>query len=60
MLDNDKFLDVHNPNTSLLSIHNDSVLRMIQNGESGWEQYVPESVAKMIKENCLFGYPCEV
>ena len=60
MLDNDKFQDVHNPNTSLLSIHNDSVLRMIQNGESGWEQYVPESVAKMIKENCLFGYPCEV
>jgi hypothetical protein len=60
MLDNDKFQDVQNPNTSLLSIHNDSVLRMIQNGESGWEQYVPESVAKMIKENCLFGYPCEV
>lgn len=60
MLDNDKFQDVHNPNTSLLSIHNDSVLRMIQNGESGWEEYVPESVAKMIKENCLFGYPCEV
>jgi hypothetical protein len=59
MLDNDKFQDVQNPNTSLLSIHNDSVLRMIQNGESGWEQYVPESVAKMIKENCLFGYPCE-
>jgi hypothetical protein len=60
MLDNDKFQDVQNPNTNLLSIHNDSVLKMIQNGESGWEEYVPESVAKMIKENCLFGYPCEV
>ncbi len=60
MMDNDKFQDVQNPNTNLLSIHNDSVLRMIQNGESGWEEYVPESVAKMIKENCLFGYPCEV
>ena len=33
---------------------------MIQRGEEGWEQMVPDRVARQIKDNCLFGYPCEV
>ncbi|MFY7829756.1 MAG: TonB-dependent receptor [Flectobacillus sp.] len=60
MLDNDKFEDVLNYDKNLLSIHTDTMLKMIQSGESGWEDYVPKSVAKMIKENCLFGFPCQV
>ena len=60
MLDNDKFEDVLNYDKNLLSIHTDSILKMIQSGESGWEDYVPKSVAKMIKENCLFGFPCQL
>jgi hypothetical protein len=60
LLDNDKFEDIKNYDKSLLKIHTDSVLKMIQNGESGWEEFVPASVATLIKENCLFGYPCEI
>jgi hypothetical protein len=33
---------------------------MIKSGEPGWEAMVPEKVAEIIKENCLFEYPCEV
>ncbi len=60
MKDNDKFEDVKNINQSLLTIHTDNVLKMIQSGENGWENFVPPVVAKIIKDNCLFGYPCEV
>jgi hypothetical protein len=32
---------------------------MIQSDEPGWEEYVPEKVATVIKEKFLFGYPCQ-
>jgi hypothetical protein len=35
------------------------VLKMIQNKEDGWEEMVPEVVAKTVKERCLFEYPCD-
>jgi hypothetical protein len=43
-----------------LSIFSPRVISMIKQGESGWEQMVPDKVADIIKENCLFEYPCEV
>ena len=33
---------------------------MIQKGEEGWESMVPPEVVQMVKNNCLFGYPCDV
>jgi hypothetical protein len=33
---------------------------MIQNNEEGWEEMVPKSVAKAVKDDCLFDFPCEV
>jgi len=35
------------------------VLQMLRDGEPGWESMVPPRVAMLIKEQYLFGYPCE-
>jgi hypothetical protein len=32
----------------------------VKSGEDGWEKLVPESVAEIIKDRCLFGFPCVV
>lgn len=56
LLANDKLADVKEYDKSLLHIYNDNVLSMIQNGESGWEDFVPPVVGKLIKQNNLFGY----
>ncbi len=50
--------DISNPNKEFLHIYSSKVLSMIVNNEPGWEKMVPESVAKTINDNCLFGHPC--
>ncbi|WP_019989205.1 hypothetical protein [Rudanella lutea] len=57
---NDKIESITDYNEENLHISTDRVLELIQNGEEGWEGFVPESVAKRIKEKHLFGYPSEV
>jgi hypothetical protein len=39
-----------------MNIRTDQVLDLIQSGTDEWAQYVPKSVAKLIKEHALFGY----
>jgi hypothetical protein len=56
LLANDKIADVSEYDASLLHIYNDNVLNMIQKGEDGWEEMVPNVVAKLIKKKNLFGY----
>lgn len=56
--ENNKVLDVKNPNKDLLHIYSSKVLQMIVKNEPGWEEMVPPSVAKEINEKCLFGHPC--
>jgi hypothetical protein len=56
--DNQHIVDVEGYDPSILHIYSRRVLNMIQNGEDGWEVMVPESVAKTVKDKCLFGYPC--
>lgn len=46
-------LDVDEDN---LSIFSRNVLRMLQQGQEGWENMVPEKVAQMIKERRLLGF----
>jgi hypothetical protein len=43
-------------NNEYLSIFSPEVLRMITEGEAGWEPLVPTVVAQKIKEQKLFGY----
>ncbi|RRA98593.1 TonB-dependent receptor [Larkinella rosea] len=60
LIANDKIEDITDYNEENLHISTDRVLQMVKAGEDGWETMVPEGVAKIIKDNCLFGYPCEV
>jgi hypothetical protein len=59
LLDNRQIIDVEGFNRNLLHIFSTEVLRMLQNGEEGWESMVPAQVANLIKEQYLFGYPAE-
>jgi hypothetical protein len=45
---------------SCLPIFSRDVLARIKNGDSGWEELVPQSVASMIKERKLLGYTGEL
>jgi hypothetical protein len=54
---NGKVVDITDYDTSNLSVFSRTVLKMIANGENGWETMLPEGVAKLIKEKSLFG--CE-
>ncbi|MCC8423409.1 TonB-dependent receptor [Mucilaginibacter sp. UR6-11] len=60
LIANNKIEDIRNYNENNLHVQTDIVLQLIKQGVEGWEQYVPVEVAKMIKERCLFGYPCAV
>jgi hypothetical protein len=56
LLDNEKLAEIQNYDEKLMNIRTDKVLEMIQSGGDEWIPLVPKSVAKMIKENSLFGY----
>jgi len=53
---NGKVVDIVDYDSSNLSIFSRIVLKMIANGEKGWEDMLPEGVSKLIKEKNLFGY----
>jgi len=57
-IDNKYIVDIKDFNEENLQIFSRDVLAMIQAGESGWEEKVPEYVVDMIKSRCLFDYPC--
>lgn len=59
LLDNRQIVDVEGYNPNILHIFSKEVLKMLQEGEAGWEEMVPSRVASLIKEKFLFGYPCE-
>ncbi|GAB5399305.1 MAG: TonB-dependent receptor [Aureisphaera sp.] len=52
---NGKVVDIESFNPEVLDIFSREVLRMIENGESGWEKMLPPGVAEIIKEKSLFG-----
>ena len=53
-------IDLEGYDESVMQIFSPKVLQMIKSAEPGWEEMVPETVADMIKERCLFEYPCKV
>lgn len=59
LLDNRQIVPVENFNPDILHIFSKQVLQMLRQGDPGWESMVPPRVAKLIKEQYLFGYPCE-
>lgn len=56
---NKRIVDLEEFNKDVLHIYSREVLKMIKNGEQGWEEMVPGYVDNIIKENCLFGYTPE-
>lgn len=53
---NKRIVDIENCNEEILSILSRECLRMIKDGEEGWEDMVPTYVDTIIKDNQLFGY----
>jgi len=60
LIDNELILDIENYNADNLKIFSNEIIEKIKRNEEGWEQFVPEPVANLIKEKCLFDYPCEI
>src|SRR5690606_25237871 len=56
---NGKVVDITEYDPKTLSIFSRVVLKMIAEGNDGWELMLPEGVAKIIKEKSLFGYESE-
>ena len=54
-----RIFDLKDFNKEVFHIWSRIVLKMIQNKESGWEDMVPKGVAKTVKDQCLFEYPCD-
>ncbi len=59
LLDSGQIVDIEKFNPDILHIYSRNVLDMIRAGEDGWEKMVPDRVAKLVKEDCLFEYPSE-
>lgn len=53
---NGRVMDIENYNPEILTIFSREVLKMISQGQKGWEKLLPEGIAAMIKEKNLFGY----
>jgi hypothetical protein len=60
LITNNKLEDISHYNRQNLNVNTDNVLELIQRGEIGWENDVPNEVVEMIKDRCLFGFPCVV
>ena len=53
---NGKLVDIKNYDPEILNIFSRKILKMISNGEPGWEKMLPEGVSDIIKVQKLFGY----
>lgn len=53
---NGKMLDIKDFDSDILDIFSRKVLKMIADGDEGWERMLPEGVGDIIKEQRLFGY----
>jgi hypothetical protein len=53
---NGRIADIKKFDPDILEIFSRKVFKMIVSGQSGWEDMLPEGVAKIIKNKRLFGY----
>jgi len=53
---NGRINDLEDFNPDILEIFSRKVFKMISNGETGWEEMLPEGVPEIIKNKRLFGY----
>lgn len=53
---NGKVVDINDYDPEILEVFSRKVLKMIENGEHGWEEMLPKGIAETIKAERLFGY----
>ncbi|WP_111708471.1 TonB-dependent receptor [Lutibacter citreus] len=53
---NGKVVDIKDYDPKILEVFSREVLKMIENGEPGWEEMLPTGIAETIKNERLFGY----
>ena len=53
---NGKLVNIDDFDKGILDIFSRTVLKMILNGEKGWEEMLPKGIADIIKQKRLFGY----
>lgn len=53
---NNRLVDIEDYNPQILEIYSRTVYKMIAQDKIGWETYLPEGVADIIKKKHLFGY----
>lgn len=58
--DNNQVEDIEGAKTEQLHITSESILKKIENNETGWEKCVPRKVSEIIKREHMFNYPYEV
>jgi hypothetical protein len=51
---NGKVVDIEGYDPEILNVFSRKVLKMIENDDQGWEEMLPDGVAKLIKEQSLF------
>jgi hypothetical protein len=56
LIHNKKVVDIEDYDPELLNIFSKDALARIKQGDTGWEDMVPDFVDTVIKEKCLFGY----
>lgn len=56
LIENHQITDLTNCNQGHLKIYARQILEQIANGENGWEDLLPEGVARQIKRDGMFGY----
>ena len=58
-LDNQQVKDLEFFHPDFVKVRTKEVTDGIKQGGTEWEKMVPRPVAKLIKEKCMLGYPCE-
>jgi hypothetical protein len=53
---NGRLINIDDFDPEILDIFSRSVLKMIINGDKGWEEMLPEGIPEIIKQKRLFGY----
>jgi hypothetical protein len=53
---NGKVVDIKDYNPDILDVFSKTILDMIANGETGWEEMLPKGIAEIIIKERLFGY----
>jgi hypothetical protein len=60
MLENNLISDIENYNENNLNIHSTEIIDKIRCNAEGWEKDVPAQVEHLIKDKCLFDFPCDI